>query len=190
MFNNLKLIKSLTPQEVFETWRKIEEPLEHWKDFWLSKGFKSWKDWRRTTHAPLFEKKLRWNLYKINIPTKSVPKWRGGMFHSWDKWFYNSFKENPPQLKDLLTHPGVHNHWYIREIANNFPASTILTALKMPNDDIVIVEGMHRACAITMLAHDNRPLNTEVFVIIANWPNKKPPRLGTGWKVLIDKNTK
>lgn len=179
---NLTQIKSLTPDNVFEIWRKIEEPLEHWKGVWQSKGFKSWGDWRRTTHAPLFEKQLDWKLYKINEPLKSVLQWRGGMFHAWHKWFYNSFPERPPRLKDLLTHPGVHNHWYIREIANNFPSTTTLTALRLLNKDFIIVEGMHRACAITMLAHDNKTLNGEVFVMIANWPEEKPPHLGTGWE--------
>ncbi len=182
MLNNLELIKPITPQEVFETWRGMEESLEHWKDVWRSKGFKSWEDWRHATHAPLFEKDLDWKLYKISEPLKSVPQWKGGMFHAWNKWFYNSFEEKPPLLKDLLTHPGVHNHWYVREIANNFPDSTILTALHMPNGEFVIAEGIHRACAITMLAHDNKTLNGEVFVMIADWPDEKPPRLGMGWK--------
>jgi len=181
MLNNLKLIKPLTASQVFDIWREIEEPLEHWRGVWQSKGFKSWEDWRHTTHAPLFEKELNWNLYKVNEPAKSVPEWRGGMFHGWSKWFYNSFQEKPPFLKDLLAHPGVNNHWYVREIANNFPSPTTLTALRMPNGDIVVVEGMHRVCAITMLAHDNKPLNAEVFVMIADWPEKEPPRLGTGW---------
>ncbi len=181
MLNNLRLIKPLTTSQVFNVWRDTEEPLEHWKSVWESKGFKSWEEWRRTTHAPLFEKQLSWNLYKISEPLKSVPEWRGGMFHAWNKWFYNSFKEQPPRLKDLLTHPGVHNHWYIREIANNFTSPTTLTALKMPDGDIVVVEGMHRACAIAMLAHDNKPIKAEVFVTIADWPDVKPPRLGTGW---------
>lgn len=182
MLNNLELIKSLTPSQVFETWRGIEESVEHWRSVWQTKGFKSWQEWRRTTHAPLFEKELQWNLYKINTPTKSVPEWKGGMFHAWYKWFYAVFPEKPPRLKELLTHPGVHNHWYIREIANNFPASTTLTALNMPNSDIVVVEGMHRACAITMLANDNKLLNTDVFVMIADWPDTKLPQLGTGWE--------
>lgn len=182
MNNNLEPIKPLTLSQVFDVWRDTEEPLEHWKNVWQAKGFKSWEDWRRTTHAPLFEKKLNWNLSKINEPTKSLPEWKGGMFHAWNKWFYNSFREKPPRLKNLLTHPGVHNHWYIRKIANNFPASTTLTVLKMPNSDIIVAEGMHRACAITMMAFDKKPLDTDVFAMIADWPDEKPPLLGNGWE--------
>jgi hypothetical protein len=181
---NLEFIKSLTPKDVLETWRNMEENLEHWKGFWHSKGFKSWQEWRETSHAPLFKKQLNWSLYKVNEPLKSVPEWRAGMFHAWNKWFYVNFPEKPPRLKDLLSHPGINNHWYVREIANNFFSPTTLTALRMPNGDIVIAEGMHRACAITLIAHNNKPLNAEVFVMMADWPENEPPRLGTGW----DKN--
>ncbi|MBI2068504.1 MAG: hypothetical protein HYT67_00110 [Candidatus Yanofskybacteria bacterium] len=111
-----------------------------------------------------------------------MPEWRGGMFHGWDKWFYGSFPEKPPRLKDLLAHPGVHNHWYIREIADNFPAPTTLTALRLPNNDLVVVEGMHRACAIALLAHNNKVLDTEVLIMLADWPDAEPPKLGTGWE--------
>lgn len=179
---NLLLIKQLSQEDVFETWRDMEESLEHWQSFWQSKGFKSWEEWRRATHASLFEKELKWSLYKINEPIKSVPQWRGGMFHSWNKWFYNAFPKKPPRLKDLLGHPGVHNHWYIREIANNFSSPTTLTALRLPNGEFVIAEGMHRACAIAMLTHDNKTLDAEVLVMVADWPEADPPRLGTGWK--------
>jgi hypothetical protein len=37
-------------------------------------------------------------------------------------------------------------------------------------------------CPIAMLAHENKFLNTEVFVMLADWPEDNPPRLGTGWE--------
>ncbi len=46
MDNNLELIKPLSPSQVFKVWHDIEKPLEHWKNVWQSKGFKSWEDWR------------------------------------------------------------------------------------------------------------------------------------------------
>jgi len=178
----LKLIKSMTPDEVFESWRKMEESVEHWKPFWEAKGHKSWEEWRKKTHAPLFAQELKWGLYEVPEPLLTVPEWRGGMFHGWNKWFYfpDSFSEQPPRLKDLLTHPGVHNHWYVREIANNFHGTeTTLTATRLPNGDIYIAEGMHRACAIAMMAHDGKILTAKVFVMLADWPDNIPPRLGS-----------
>jgi len=182
----LKFIKPLTSKEVFESWRKIEENVEHWKPFWTARGHKSWEEWRKKTHAPLFSQELKWALYEISKPLLTIPEWRGGMFRSWSKWFYSVFPEQPPRLKDLLTHPGVHNHWYIREIANNFrDTETTLTATRLPaqaglpNGDICIAEGMHRACAIAMMAHDNKSLSSKVFVMLADWVDHNPPHLGS-----------
>ena len=177
--NNLELIRLLTPEEVLETWRKGEEHVEHWKPFWESKGHKSWGEWRRTTHKALFEKPLTWGWYSVTNPLAAIPEWYGGMFHSWDKWFYVNFPEKPPKLKDLLTSPAVHNHWYVREIAHNFKDSeTILMATRSPDGTITIAEGMHRACAITLMAHEKIDLKAKVQVMLADWPEETPPKLG------------
>jgi hypothetical protein len=37
-------------------------------------------------------------------------------------------------------------------------------------------------CPIAMLAHENKLLKTEVFVILNDWPEDHLPRLGTGWE--------
>lgn len=177
MTDNLKLIKSLSREEVFEEWRKVEENLDHWKYFWKAKGYKSWADWRKETHAPVLKINLNWKLYEVKNPLKTAPEWRGGMFNAWNKWFYGNFKEKPPRLKDLLTHPGVHNHWYIRKISNKFPKETIITAISIKND-IFIIEGMHRACALTLIAHNKEVFKSKIKIIIADWPKKSPPKLG------------
>ncbi|OGN34996.1 MAG: hypothetical protein A3I39_01595 [Candidatus Yanofskybacteria bacterium RIFCSPLOWO2_02_FULL_47_9b] len=177
----LTLIKELTAEEVFETWRKIEENLEHWKSFWKAKGFNSWEEWRRKTHASVLDKKLSWNLYQVKEPIAIIPEWYGGMFHGWAKWFYPVLSEQPPKLKELLTHPGVHNHWWIQKITDNFESPTTISAVCMPSGDIIIVEGMHRACALALMAHEKRTTNIELFVMLTDWPDNVPPKLGTGW---------
>ena len=104
------------------------------------------------------------------------------MFHSWAKWFYPVLTEQPPRLKDLLMHPGVHNHYFIRVIAKTFPVSTTVMAIRAPNGDIVVAEGMHRCCAVALLAYDKTPLNTQLTVALADWPFGDLPRLGSGWE--------
>lgn len=190
MDKNLKLIKPLTTEEVFEIWRDIEENLEHWKHFWRAKGHKSWSEWRKSTHKAVLKEKLDWNLYEVVDPLKIIPEWHGGMFYAWNKWFYINFKQNPsrlaesepPKLKDLLAHPGVHNHWYIRAISKKFPKKTTLSAIRLKNGKIFIIEGMHRACSIAAIAHNKRIFKSKVYVVLANWPKQKLPKLGTGWK--------
>lgn len=180
--NNLEKIKDLTWPEVVEIWRASEEGLEHWRKYWMAKGFVSWQAWREKTHENLRGAELSWALYRVPNPLFEIPNWRGGMFHSWAKWFYPSFLEQPPRLKDVLAHPGVQNHWFIREIARQFPHTTVISAIQSPGGDIVIVEGMHRACALALAAQDKISVQSEVTVALAYWPFGGLPRLGIGWE--------
>lgn len=179
--NNLEKIKDLSWPDVFEIWRKTEEPLEHWQKLWKEKGFASWQAWRQATHANLRGQELSWALYRVANPVAEIPNWRGGMFHGWAKWYYPALAEQPPRFKDLLAHPGVNNHQYVREIANNFPPKTTVTAIRLKNGEIVVVEGMHRCCAVALAAHNQTPIKSEITVVLADWPLDEPPRLGTGW---------
>lgn len=177
--DNLEFIKSLTREEVIEMWRKSEANIEHWKPFWEAKGHKSWEEWRMKTHAVLFDKPLTWGLYSVKDPLDTIPEWYGGMFHSWNKWFYSNFPEKPPKLKDLLDHPGVNNHWFVREIAHNFQGDeTVFMATHLSNGAIIIAEGMHRACAIAMMAHEKINLNAKVLVMLVDWSDQELPKLG------------
>ena len=189
---HLEFVRSwVMPHEVFEIWRGIEENLPHWKEFWKAKGYKSWEDWRRDTHKAILrddlENSLCWVLYRVKNPLQFFPECRGGLFHSWSKWFYPQIDcqgAETPKLKDLLAHPGVHNHWYIRAIAENFHTPTTITAIDLgPDTDIYIVEGMHRACALTMMAHNGAKPPENIDLILGSWTNSENlPRLGTGWK--------
>jgi len=178
---NLEKIRNLTFDEVFGIWRASEDfPASHWESVWRAKGHDSWADWRHDTHAALRGSELSWALYRVRNPLQEVPNWRGGMFHAWATWFYGPFPEQPPRLRDLLASPAVHNHWYVREIARNFPFQTTLTAIRLANGDISVVEGMHRACALAMAAYDQILVTTEFTVALADWPLPfgEPPRLG------------
>lgn len=180
--SNLEKIKEVTWPEVFGIWREMEENLEHWQKYWASKGFSSWQAWREKTHENLRGAELSWALYRVANPLSEAPAWRGGLFHSWAKWFYPPFPEQPPRLKDLVAHPGVQNHWYIRELAHKFPKSTTLSAIRNSAGDIVIVEGMHRACALALAAQDTIPVQSDITLALADWPFGDLPRLGIGWK--------
>ena len=176
---DLEFIKSVTKEEVLENWKKTEENLEHWQNLWQAGGHTSWEDWRARTHTALFAKNLTWNLYKVPSPLVNVPEWRGGMFNAWNKWFYPVFSEKPPKLKDFIAHPGVHNHWYVREMARSFKGTeTTLIAIHSPDGNVYVVEGMHRTCAIALMAHEKVPLNINVYVMVAEWPENEPPKLG------------
>lgn len=178
----LQKIRDLSWKEVFEHWRMDEEKSERWERYWRAKGFSSWEEWRNTVYKNLKGAELSWALYKVADPIKAVPEWRGGMFHAWATWFYPVLREQPPKLRDLIAHPGVHNNWLIREIANKFPTETMLSGIRLANGDVVVIEGMHRSCALTLAAHDQLSITTELTLALAEWPFGEVPQLGTGWE--------
>jgi len=164
----------ITWNKVFNYWRENETgPNSHWNTFWPSQGFKSWEEWRQHTHANLHGEQLSWELYDMADPLELVPTFRGGPFRSWTKWFYSAFNSDAPTFAELVQHPGVSSNWFILELAKNFPDKSVITGVRTP-DGIVIVEGMHRCCALALRAKWNKSLNGPVPLVLAEYPNKLP----------------
>ncbi len=166
---NLKLLKKLRWDDVFEVWRRTEENLEHWKRYWHSKGYKSWADWRMKKVRAINADKMKWGLYEVKDPIKTISSWKGGPFTGWLKYFYAPLGKNArnlPTFTELATNPAVANHHYILGLITAFPKSITLTAVKT-SQGIVIIEGMHRACAIALSSAQGRPVKTKVKVALA-----------------------
>ena len=154
---------------MFEIWRHTEEHLEHWQRYWRSKGYKSWADWRmekvRATNADT----MKWELHEVKDPLKTIPGWKGGPFTGWLKYFYAPLGKDAkdlPTFAELATNPAVANHHYILDLIKTFPKQTVFTAVKT-SQGIVIIEGMHRACAIALSVAQGRPVKTNVKVALA-----------------------
>lgn len=166
---DLKLLKKLQWDDVFTIWRRSEEDLEHWQRYWRSKGYTSWTDWRMEKVRAINADKMTWELYAVKDPLKAVPRWKGGPFTSWLKYFYAPLGKNAkdlPTFAELATNPAVANHHYILGLMKTFPKNTTLTAIKT-KQGIVVVEGMHRACAIALSVTHGRPVRTRVKVALA-----------------------
>ncbi len=166
---DLKFIKKLSWSDVFEMWRKDEEDLEHWKSYWHTKGFKSWADWRMEQVRATGADKLKWELYEIEDALKTIPTWKGGPTTTWLKYFYAPLgrdANNLPTFAELATSPAVGNHYYILDLIKTFPKKTMFAAVKT-SQGIVIVQGMHRACAIALSVAQGRPVKTKVQVALA-----------------------
>lgn len=178
MESPFKIGQKLTTDEVFEVIR-IADDVPHWESVWKAKKHESWESWRKTHFKPILNKELDWTFVEIASPLIEVPQWRGCMTPTWNTWAYGNFLEKPPRLKDLITNPFVQNHWYIKEMAQNFKGNlTMMTLLKTPNNDIYVLEGMHRACALSIIAQNNDKLNCRLLAAMANWPESEPPKLG------------
>lgn len=174
--NEYKVGQSLTPEEVFEIIRQADYT-EHWESAWKAKGYKNWEEWRRDHFKNILSLDLPWTYVEIREPLKEVPEWHGTLTPSWHKYFYGIFGGKPPKLKDLITHPGIANHWYIREMAKDFKDSVVVI-LKNKNGEIFLLDGMHRCNAIALIARDKGNFNAKLFAAMVEWPEIDPPRLG------------
>lgn len=175
--DNLKFIRPLTWDEVFETMRQNEDyPGSHWIPLWQQRGFKSWEEWRMT-YVKRFEldKLNDWGLYEIIDPLKTVPDFCGGSFTSWVKRFYQG--EANPSFAKLAQHPEIQSHQGMISFMNNFPRETTISAVIL-DDKIVIVEGMHRCAAIALAASQSKAIKTNMKICLATHYLDKLPIAG------------
>lgn len=155
---NLRFIRHSSWDEVFETWRKQEGNLEHWKIFAKEKkGFDSWEEWRRYC-ASLFKAEEReWDLYEVQDPQTTIANFLIGPFQSWQIHFD----------KDKLTHSFAylaehHTDWMRDRVADRkfevFPEDIQLICVEIEGKGIYVFEGHHRCAAIAYGNHIGKPV--------------------------------
>lgn len=177
--NGFTLIRSLTWDEVFDLWRQNEDT-PRWEAVYTTRGFATWAEWRMTYADPWRCPELRWALYRIDSPTDVVPQFIGGRFRTWVEKYYG--KRYSPTFSELIQHPELSHHANIDSMMRDFPRETTITALFHRGENAVaapmVIEGMHRCCAIAKAAALSHPINAELFVAMAESPDKTLPVLG------------
>jgi hypothetical protein len=176
-YSSLKFIRPIAWQEIFEQWRKGEAGQESWKKHWEDRGFSSWNEWRQAYAAPLQPESLQWYLYRINNPLKEFPLIFGVPADAWIRKAYDG--ETTKKLSEITNAPVFKENNKIIAIKKDFPKETMFTGLICENK-IVLVEGMHRACAIASW-NQNIPFDSQVSIALALW-NKEIPAIGGNYK--------
>lgn len=152
----MKLIRNCTWEEVFLTWYKNEGNDPHWNDLARERGFANWADWRINGYARQFElEKADWGFYEIDNPAEGILNWHGGPFRTWiEKYYADAKTKTFAELSEL---PDLRDNPKVKAIVQNYPAESIITALELSDGRMFVVEGMHRACALAMLAKEGKP---------------------------------
>ena len=171
----LKHLSDLTWQQVFEIWRKNEEGRTSWIGHYEGRGFSTWHEWRMSYVKPLGLAKLKWQLYDLQNPEKSILGFRGGPYRSWIKLCYEN--KNNPYFSEIIKHPNVIEHKGIKAIFDNFPSETTLIGVVI-DSEIIIIEGMHRACALALAGSKNISLNTNIKIALAEYDSSTIPAVG------------
>jgi hypothetical protein len=159
-------------------WRKGEVWQESWKKHWEERGFDSWEEWRNAYVKPLHPEKLEWFLYKIKSPLEIFPGIYGVPSRSWVDKAYGG--KTTKRLKDIVRTKLFVENEKIKEIKNNFPKNTLFTGL-VHEDKIILIEGMHRACALTSW-DKSKKLECDISIALAEWTKKEIPVVGGNYK--------
>ena len=170
----LRFVKNISWDEVFNFWRKGEENIPRWIQHYKAGGYKSWDEWRKHTLSDLSYKDLHWELFEVENPMQTVPNFFGGPFRAWKARYYGG--NSTVTFADLAKNEELKNSQIIREMVSNFPDKTYLIGLEA-NKEIVIIEGMHRCCALAIAEQDKKPIQTKVFIALAEF-NGELPEMG------------
>ncbi|MBU3923017.1 hypothetical protein KJ684_02165 [Patescibacteria group bacterium] len=153
-----EFIKKLSWKDVFNIWYDNEANEPHWKEYYKKEGFNSWYDWRKKYIDPIKNLNKEWKLIKVINPLKSILDFRGGPYKGW-KDFYNN--QNLPKFKNIKEHPRAKD--YLKGLSKK----TTIIAWNTEKG-IVIIEGMHRCAGIAKAAKENKQINLDLYIAIAN----------------------
>ena len=170
MEESLIRIGELSWTEVLSRWREGEASLPRWIEHYMNRGFGSWDEWRANTVHDLHGDKLAWELFEAQDPSV-VADFFAGPFRAWQKKYY----AGPRMLrfKDLVQDPALRKEAIVREMMERFPQEVFLVTLRTP-EGIVVIEGMHRACALAIMDAEGRLPKTRITVALASFPGELP----------------
>ena len=173
--NFLEYVKPLSWEETFGFWRENEASRPNWIKAYKNRGFSSWDDWRQTYTKQLGCEKLQWHLYKLISPVKHVPSFYGGPYRTWVERFYGGKKVC--KFSEIIKLAEIQKNKDINSIANNFPKETVIIGLEV-KEKIVIIEGMHRCCAIALMSKNKKEIKSNIVIALAECPKNDLPVIG------------
>jgi len=177
MEDNAKLIRQCEWEEVFLSWYKNEGEKENWKQLAKERGHESWADWRLKGYARRFEcEKAKWSLYEISNPSEAVAGWFGGPFRTWIERHYD--REKTKSFSELAARPEIANNPTVMSMMENYPKETVITALKSKDGRTFVIEGMHRACALALMAKEGKPFAGKLIFAIGESDLDELPPVG------------
>lgn len=163
MKKGLEFIRDMTWEEVFATWEQVEEG--YWDKLIAERGFANWKEWRQRYLAPFLPETRSWGLYLIHEPEATIPDFWVGPYPGWKKYFPAGAGE--AHFSDLITNKDLPENDKIAAITRYFPEETTMMGIKH-KDEVVLLDGTHRAAAITLAGSQNKKIASAVFIMLAD----------------------
>jgi hypothetical protein len=168
----LRFVRPLCWDEVWSVWRSNEIDWPETTEHFQKRGFTSWEAWR-TPCAQAFQCDRRtWRLYDVADPLVMAPTFYGGPFPFWQRMFYGDCETL--SFAELAALPGVRQDWKIAAIRAAFPSATTLVGLHQRQRRVVVVDGMHRCCALAWSVMERRTVATAMNIALATFDEPLP----------------
>ena len=161
----------MTWDEVFSSWAKDESSVTHWIEHYKERGFNSWEEWRKSSVKDLHPEQLKWGLYEIKNPLETASDFYGGPFRSWKKKYYGN--NEVLQFKELAQNLELQQDTYVNALIKTFPKESILIGLRQ-DGKVIIIDGLHRCCALAIAHQKNIIIDTKLFIILADYSGEIP----------------
>lgn len=163
---------NITLDDVFQFWRQNEEWNPKWQTVATEKGFDGWEAWRRGFLETLREAtEPEWRLVELTDPLSKVPSFYGGPFKAWKEHHYQA--KDSLTLAEIARSECMAGHDYIQGLMRHFPPLTIMSAVEDGEGRVIVVEGMHRACALAAMAREGLKHEGIVFLALGKLKSGK-----------------
>ena len=163
---NVSFLKETSWDEVFKAWQEKESSRLEWQETAKMKGFETWEAWRSVWVEQIGAKDRSWSLYEIEDPIEALPEFLVGPTQSWQKPFKDELKLNSTFMALLGKMPMQANK-KISSIIEDFPVSTQFIGIKLADGRHMLLEGHHRAAALTLAKNQNMDLKVPGKVTLA-----------------------
>lgn len=173
----LQVIGKVSWSELFRDWEAREARQAGWIKHYRERGYNSWREWRTAAFRNLRPAGRTWTVYRIDQPEKVIPHWYGGPFQGWRKFYY---RRQTVTFRTIARRQLLEKNGKVRQILKHFPAETQLMGV-IWKGRIVIIEGMHRCCAIALTAQQGRAIKGNVTIALTSLSGHVP-NLSSGHK--------
>ncbi|MCK4919113.1 MAG: hypothetical protein KAS01_01880 [Candidatus Pacebacteria bacterium] len=174
----MKFIKKSSWEEVFWGWKDSEADNPKWIHCATKiKGWSNWESWREHTATQLNLQKRIWNIFEFSNPINEIPKMLIGPFSTWQARFA---KKNSATFSDLATFSKEYEHFKSYEkiisiLKNQSFDADLIGIVREDTNQIVCIEGHHRAMALAIAKKEGMKINFEnpVCIALAKLPKKE-----------------
>lgn len=151
VINGMNYQHGINWPEIAKNWLHNEGTRPEWQTLAKEKGWSSWLEWRSNWVKNFNASKRQWHIYEIETPILSVPEFLIGPTQGWQAYFPKE-EYDIHNFRELAALSSYKANNKVQDLIKNFPSQTEFIGIHLANGKIALIDGHHRAMAITLIA--------------------------------------